>query len=43
MTYTKPEVLLLGRAMNAVQMNSKGGEVIDGTDSKTTGAYEADE
>jgi hypothetical protein len=43
MEYTKPEVLLLGRAVDAVQMNTKGGENQDAPNSRTTGAYEADE
>jgi hypothetical protein len=43
MRYTKPEVLLLGRAVQAVQMNSKGGDPVDGFDTRTAGAYEADE
>jgi hypothetical protein len=41
--YTKPEMLVLGRAIDAVQTNSKGGQVIDAPLSKTAGAYEADE
>jgi hypothetical protein len=44
MTYTKPEVLLLGWAIDAVQMNTKGGEKLDSPEpTYSTGAYEADE
>ena len=43
MNYEKPEVLLLGSAVEAVQMHTKGGEAIDAPNSRTTGAYEADE
>jgi hypothetical protein len=41
MTYSKPEVVLLGNALTAVQ-GSKGGMVIEGTH-VTNPAYEADE
>ena len=43
MTYTKPEVLFLGRAIDAVQMNNKVSGSVDGPSSHTSGAYEADE
>jgi hypothetical protein len=43
MTYTKPEVLLLGRAVDAVQAHAKGTGTQDVPGSQTTGAYEADE
>jgi len=43
MNYMKPEMLLLGSAVEAVQMHTKGGEAIDAPNSRTTGAYEADE
>jgi len=43
MEYTKPEVQLLGRAVDAVQSNTKPGGQIDGTPRESTSAYEADE
>ena len=43
MTYAKPEVVLVGRAVGMVQMDSKTGGTQDGPDTLTTGAYEADE
>jgi hypothetical protein len=43
MTYTKPEVLLLGRAVDAVQSFSKPGGTFDGTSQQTNPAYESDE
>jgi hypothetical protein len=43
MTYTKPEVLLLGRAIDAVQLQVKGPGHQDIPGSRSTGAYEADE
>jgi hypothetical protein len=42
MNYTKPEVLLLGRAVDAVQSLSKPGSSIDGGEG-TNDAYESDE
>jgi hypothetical protein len=43
MTYTKPEVLLLGRAVDAVQAHAKGPSNQDIPGSQSTSAYEADE
>jgi len=43
MTYSKPEVLVLGQAIDAVQANSKGAGQIDVPETRSTGAYEADE
>jgi len=43
MTYTKPEVLVLGRAIEAVQATSKGSGSVDGINTHTASAYEADE
>jgi len=44
MTYTKPEVLLLGRAVDAVQNQEKDGSHLDSAEpSYTSGAYEVDE
>jgi len=44
MNYTRPEVLLLGRAIDAVQGSGKPGGGFDlGMEEKTSGAYEADE
>jgi hypothetical protein len=44
MEYTKPEVSVLGRAVDVVQMHSKGGQNLD-SDLPTfsTAAYEVDE
>jgi hypothetical protein len=43
MEYTKPEVLLLGRAVDAVQLHTKNGDNPDGPGTQSTAAYEADE
>jgi hypothetical protein len=44
MTYLKPEVLVLGPAIDAVQnTNGKGEGALDGPTSRTGSAYEADE
>ena len=44
MNYTKPEVLILGRAVDAVQGTSKPGGMIDGSpQQQSSSAYEADE
>jgi hypothetical protein len=43
MTYTKPELTLLGRAADAVQGMGKGGQKTDFPGTQTTSAYEADE
>jgi hypothetical protein len=43
MTYTKPEVLLLGPASDAIQGTGKPGGHIDGSGDLSSGAYEADE
>ena len=44
MIYTKPEVLLLGPAIDAIQIHTKGGENLDSpAPSYSTAAYEVDE
>jgi hypothetical protein len=43
MNYTKPEVLLLGRTVDAVQSNEKQGDNLDSETTRTIAAYEADE
>ena len=44
MIYTKPEALLLGRAIDAVRMHAKGGNDLDtATPTYSTPAYEVDE
>jgi hypothetical protein len=42
MTYTKPEVLLVGRAVDAVQSFAKPGQQLDGPEG-TNSTYESDE
>lgn len=43
MVYTKPELLLVGRAVESVQSHQKQGGVIDSPSSLSSSAYEADE
>jgi hypothetical protein len=44
MTYTKPEVRFVGRAIDAVQSHTKPGGQLDGMNSEqSSSAYEADE
>ena len=44
MTYTKPELLLLGAAEGAVQTHGKGGNTLDSpVPTYSTAAYEIDE
>jgi hypothetical protein len=43
MTYTKPELTLLGQAVDAVQSQGKEGQALDGPSTHTLNAYEADE
>ena len=43
MNYTKPEVVALGRAVDAVQGIGKPGGSLDGSNEFSAGAYEADE
>lgn len=43
MNYTKPEMFLMGKAAEIVQMHTKGGGNIENETSYTTAAYEADE
>jgi hypothetical protein len=43
MKYTKPEVVALGRATDAVQSHSKPGGNIETPMTTSTSAYEADE
>jgi hypothetical protein len=43
MTYSKPELTLLGRAVEAVQSQGKAGQALDSPSTHTLDAYEADE
>ncbi len=43
MKYTKPELLLLGQAVEAVQGVGKPGGSLDASIEHSAGAYEADE
>jgi hypothetical protein len=43
MNYTKPEVVSLGRAVDAVQSHAKGGASLETAMTTTNSAYEADE
>jgi hypothetical protein len=43
MKYTKPEVLALGRAVDAVQSLTKPGNNFDGSPERTDDAYQSDE
>jgi hypothetical protein len=43
MTYTKPEVLLLGRAVDAVQSQLKDDQQYDSSAEQSASAYQADE
>jgi hypothetical protein len=44
MKYTTPEVSLLGRSVDVVQMHTKGGQELDSAEpTYTTSAYEVDE
>jgi hypothetical protein len=43
MKYEKPEVVVLAKAVNAIQGVHKGGTTVDSQPIGTTPAYEADE
>jgi hypothetical protein len=43
MVYRKPELVWLGPAVNTIQNQLKGAEVVDIPEEQSAGAYEADE